>query len=209
MFYTDTILLDKIRKSIYKKYMTILIRSFFEQNTLSVARELLGKKLVRRLDGQILSGMIVETEAYIGASDTACHASKGKTPRNTVMFGKAGIAYVYFVYGMHYMLNVVTEAEDNPCAVLIRAIMPLDGCDVMEMRRKRTGKNLTDGPAKVCQAMGIDKSLNSWDLTCGEKLWLEEYQKISSDRIHRTPRIGINYAAQKDKDALRRFRVEI
>jgi DNA-3-methyladenine glycosylase len=189
--------------------MAILTRSFFEQDTLMAARELLGKKLVRELDGQRLSGMIIETEAYIGTTDTACHASKGKTPRNAVMFGKAGIAYIYFVYGMHYMLNMVTEAEDNPCAVLIRAIMPLEGKSTMEMRRKRTGKNLTDGPAKVCQAMGIDKALNSWDLTRGEKLWLEEYQVISSDRIRRTPRIGINYAAQKDKDALWRFRVEI
>jgi len=188
--------------------MAILTRSFFEQDTLTVARELLGKKLARELDGQRLSGMIIETEAYIGTTDTACHASKGRTPRNAVMFGKAGIAYVYFVYGMHYMLNVVTEAEDEPCAVLIRAIMPLEGRNTMEMRRKRTGKNLTDGPAKVCQAMGIDKKLNGWDLTRGEKLRVEEYQVTSSERIHTYPRIGINYAAQKDKDALWRFGVE-
>jgi len=187
--------------------MGILTRSFFEQDTLTVARELLGKKLVRSLDGQILSGMIVETEAYIGTTDTACHASKGKTPRNAVMFGKAGIAYIYFVYGMHYMLNVVTEAEDNPCAVLIRAIMPVEGRADMEIRRKRSGKNLTDGPAKVCQAMGIDKGLNGWDLTRGEFLRIEEYQIISSERIHRSPRIGINYAAQKVKDAFWRFQV--
>jgi len=187
--------------------MGILTRSFFEQDTLSVARELLGKKLVHNLDGQRLSGMIIETEAYIGTTDTACHASKGKTPRNAVMFGKAGIAYIYFVYGMHYMLNVVTEAEGNPCAVLIRAIMPVEGRAEMQNRRKQSGKNLTDGPAKVCQAMGIDKGLNGWDLTRGESLRIEEYQKISSDRIQRTPRIGINYAAQKDKDALWRFRV--
>jgi len=187
--------------------MKILTRSFFEQDTLKVARELLGKKLVRSLDGHILSGMIIETEAYIGATDTACHASKGKTPRNAVMFGKAGIAYIYFVYGMHYMLNVVTEAEDKPCAVLIRAIMPVEGRADMENRRKRSGKNLTDGPAKVCQAMGINKSLNGWDLTRGESLGIEEYQIISSERIHQTPRIGINYAAQKDKDALWRFQV--
>jgi DNA-3-methyladenine glycosylase len=188
--------------------MAILTRNFFDRDTLIVARDLLGKKLVRSFDGQILSGMIVETEAYVGAEDTACHASKGKTPRNSIMFGMPGIAYIYFVYGMHYMLNAVTEAEGNPCAVLIRAVMPLEGRDVMEIHRKRSGKNLTDGPAKVCQAMGIDKSLNGWDLTLGKSLWIEEYQTIPSDRIHRTPRIGINYAAPKDRDALRRFRIE-
>ena len=189
--------------------MKILDRKFYQRDTLQVARALLGKKLVRRIGRVNLSGMIVETEAYCGREDSACHAHRGKTPRNSVMFGKPGHAYVYFTYGMHYMLNLVTEDEEYPCAVLIRAIMPLEGIEEMEARRKRKGAELTNGPAKLCQALSIDKSLNGWDLTCGSKLWVEDYRKIPAKSIIATPRIGIDYAKTKDREALWRFLINM
>lgn len=185
--------------------MNILDRKFYHRDTLRVARELLGRKLVRWFSGIELSGMILETEAYCGRADSACHAHRGKTQRNAVMFGSPGHAYVYFTYGMHYMLNLVTESEGNPCAVLIRAIMPLNGIEEMEIRRKKKGAQLTDGPAKLCQALLIDKSLNGWDLTIGEKLWVEDYKKIPNASVKRTPRIGIDYSDRKDREALWRF----
>ena len=188
--------------------MVILSRKFYARDTLKVARALLGKKLVRRINGSGLTGMIVETEAYCGEADSACHAHRGKTPRNTVMFGKPGHAYIYFTYGMHYMLNLVTEAEGNPCAVLIRAVLPLTGIAEMEARRKRHGMELTNGPAKLCQAFGIDKSLNGWDLTCGKELWIENYKSIPDKSVLTTPRIGIDYAKKEHREALWRYLVK-
>jgi DNA-3-methyladenine glycosylase len=188
--------------------MSIWNRKYYERDTLKVARTLLGQKLVRRLNGFELSGMIVETEAYCGETDSACHAHRGKTKRNAVMFGEPGHAYVYFTYGMHYMLNLVTEEEGNPCAVLIRAVLPLTGVAQMEARRKRKGANLANGPAKLCQAFGIDKYLNGWDLTSGKELWIENYKKIASKSIITTPRIGIDYAQKEHREALWRFLVK-
>lgn len=188
--------------------MNILDRKFYRRHTLHVARALLGKKLVRRINGLDLAGMIVETEAYCGKEDSACHAHRGKTLRNAVMFGKPGHAYIYFTYGMHYMLNLVTEEAGNPCAVLIRAIVPLSGVEEMETRRKKKGSDLTNGPAKLCQAFGIDKSLNGWDLTCGKQLWVEHYRKIPDKSIIATPRIGIDYAQNEHKNALWRFLIK-
>ncbi len=185
--------------------MGILKRNFFERDTLLVARQLLGTKLVRHHNGRRMSGMVIETEAYLGADDSASHAFRGKTPRNQIMFGPAGIAYVYFTYGMHHLLNVVTEAQDNPRAVLFRAIMPLRGRRQMEAFRGKRGTELTNGPAKLCQAMAIDLSLNAWDLTRGKKLWLENHNTIPENFICPSPRIGIDYAASKDKEALWRF----
>jgi DNA-3-methyladenine glycosylase len=185
--------------------MMILDRKFYQRDTLKVARALLGKKLVRQTDRIKLSGMIVETEAYCGSEDSACHAHRGKTPRNSVMFGSPGHAYVYFTYGMHYMLNMVTREEGNPCAVLIRALVPLTGIEEMESRRKKKGVQLTNGPAKLCQALSIDKSLNGWDLTCGSKLWVEDYKRIPDKSITKTPRIGIDYAKKEHRDAPWRF----
>jgi DNA-3-methyladenine glycosylase len=185
--------------------MSILDRKFYRRDTLQVASALLGKKLVRQINGLELAGMIVETEAYCGEADSACHAHRGKTPRNTVMFGEPGHAYVYFTYGMHYMLNLVTEAKDNPCAVLIRAVVPLAGIEEMEGRRKRKGAELTNGPAKLCQAFSIDKALNGWDLTCGKELWLVDYKKIPAESIITTPRIGIDYASKEHREAPWRF----
>ena len=188
--------------------MNILNRQFYARETLAVAGALLGKKLVRKYSGNILSGLICEIEAYLGSTDSASHAFKGKTPRNTVMFGRAGRAYVYFVYGMHYLLNVVTEEEENPCAILIRAIVPLDGIEYMQLNRGRSGKDLSDGPAKLCQALAIDKSLNGWDLTAGKKLWVEDRPSIPGRFIKRGPRIGIDYARPADRRAARRFWID-
>lgn len=188
--------------------MRILSRNFYNRDTIQVAKDLLGKKLVRRFKDRNLSGMVVETEAYLGSTDSASHAYKGQTPRNFVMFGPAGRAYVYFVYGMHYMLNIVTQEVGTPCAILIRAIEPLEGLKQMEALRKKTGKNLANGPAKLCQAMAIDKSLNGWDLTCGKTLWLEDYKTIPEAHVCVGSRIGIDYAAPKDRKANLRFLLE-
>jgi DNA-3-methyladenine glycosylase len=185
--------------------MNILDRKFYRRDTLQVARALLGKKLVRQINGLELAGMIVETEAYCGEADSACHAHRGKTPRNAVMFGEPGHAYVYFTYGMHYMLNIVTEAAENPCAVLIRAVLPLTGIEAMEARRKKKGAELTNGPAKICQALSIDKSLNGWDLIRGQELWVDDYKNIPAKSIITTPRIGIDYASKEHKEAPWRF----
>ncbi|MGP8153572.1 MAG: DNA-3-methyladenine glycosylase [Smithella sp.] len=188
--------------------MDILDRKFYGRDTLKVARALLGKKLVRQTGHIRYSGIIVETEAYCGMDDSACHAHRGETPRNSVMFGKPGCAYVYFTYGIHYMLNLVTEDEGSPCAVLIRAILPLTGIEEMESHRKRKGSELTNGPAKVCQALEIDKSLNGWDVTRGSKLWVEGYRSIPDSLIETTTRIGIDYSNKKDREALWRFMLQ-
>lgn len=188
--------------------MNILKHHFYAGDTLSVSGALLGKKLVRKYSGHILSGLICETEAYLGSKDSASHAFKRKTPRNSVMFGRAGRAYVYFVYGMHYLVNVVTEEEENPCAILIRGIVPLDGLNQMQRYRGRTGRGLTDGPAKLCQALAIDKSLNGWDLTAGKKLWVEDRPSIPERFIKKGPRIGIDYATPADRRAARRFWID-
>jgi DNA-3-methyladenine glycosylase len=188
--------------------MSILRKEFYTCDTLQVARALLGKKLVHRSNGVTLTGMITETEAYCGEKDSACHAHRGKTPRNAVMYGEPGHAYVYFTYGMHYLLNLVTEAEGNPCAVLIRAVLPLAGIAEMEMRRKKRGAELTNGPAKLCQAYAIDKSFNGWDLTVGRQLWLEDYKKIPEQSVMTTPRVGINYAEKEHREARWRFLVQ-
>ncbi len=189
--------------------MPILPRKFYNRDTLLVARSLLGSKLVRLFNGVEISGMIVETEAYCGLTDSACHAHRGRTPRNTVMFGSPGHAYVYFTYGLYYLLNLVTEKEGNPSAVLIRAVLPLEGTAEMETRRKKKGAELTNGPAKLCQAFGIDKFLNGWDLTCGRELWVEDYKTIPAKLITSTPRIGIDYAKKEHRDAPWRFVVTI
>jgi DNA-3-methyladenine glycosylase len=187
----------------------IIIKSdFFVRPTLTVARELLGQRLVRELDGQRLSGLIVETEAYIGLDDSASHAYlKRKSGRARVMFGPPGYSYVYFVYGMHFMLNIVTEAEDFPAAVLIRAIEPQEGLEVMQANRLITSPShrLTNGPAKLCQALGIDKNLNNWNLTLGQTLWLEAAPAAPIEAVATGPRIGIDYALPEDRAAPWRF----
>ncbi|WKZ35908.1 MAG: DNA-3-methyladenine glycosylase [Anaerolineales bacterium] len=139
-----------------------LPRSFYNRPTLTVARELIGARLVRILDNVKLTGLITETEAYIGEEDLACHAKAGLTRRTAPMYGLPGHAYIYFTYGHHWMLNAVTEREGFPAAVLIRAIQPVEGIDVMAERRQ--GRD-TFGPGKLTQAMGITKNENNVDLT--------------------------------------------
>jgi len=188
--------------------VTILNQNFYAQPTLTVARQLLGQRLVREIDSQRLIARIVETEAYIGPTDTACHASKGRTPRTEVMFGPPGRAYVYLVYGMHSMLNLVTEVEDFPAAVLIRAVEPVAGEEIMQTNRHLQNpnlQNLTSGPGKLCQALAIDRALNNWDVTLGQTLWVEYGEAIANNLIATGPRIGINYAKPKDRIAPWRF----
>jgi len=168
----------------------ILPREFYNRPTLTVARELIGARLVRILDGVKLVGLITETEAYIGEEDLACHAKAGRTPRTAVMYGLPGHAYVYFTYGNHWMLNVVTEREGFPAAVLIRAIQPTEGVELMSARRK--GRD-TFGPGKLTQAMGITKSENGVDLTvAGAGLWIEAGVSVPDENVTIGPRVGLN-----------------
>ena len=173
--------------------MKPLPRSFFSRSTRTVARELLGCRLVRQLNGDRLAGIVVEAEAYIGEQDQACHAKVGKTPRTQVMYGPAGFSYVYFTYGMHWMLNVVTAKEGFPAAVLIRAIQPVEGIEVMQDLRR--GKNLVDlcsGPAKLTQALGIARGQNGLDLCQpSSELWIESGLDFSRHVIASGPRIGL------------------
>jgi DNA-3-methyladenine glycosylase len=170
-----------------------LPRDFYARPTRTVARELLGCRLVRQLNGLRLSGVIVEAEAYIGESDLACHAKAGKTQRTAVMYGPAGFSYVYFTYGMHWMLNVVTEDSDFPAAVLLRAIEPLEGIE--EMRRLRGGKDLRllgKGPACLTQALGITRAENGLDLCARDsELWIEPGETIPIRKVAVSPRIGL------------------
>lgn len=168
-------------------------RVFYEQATVQVARQLLGKYLVRVHPDGLTAGMILETEAYVGLDDKASHASRGRTPRTAMMFGPAGFAYVYVIYGMHHCLNAVTEREDYPAAVLIRAVEPCEGLDLMRARRQRQDmRRLTDGPGKVCQAFGIDRALNGSDM-CGDVLFVEDRGTTPPDIVVGT-RVGVDYA---------------
>jgi DNA-3-methyladenine glycosylase len=186
---------------------TILPASFFNCPTLEVSRNLLGIHLVRILDGERLSGRIVECEAYIGEEDLGCHASHGKTARTAVMYGASGCAYVYFTYGMHWMLNVVTERAGFPAAVLLRAILPVEGVETMSARRK--GRDIL-GPAKLTQAMGIDARQNGIDL-CNRAsgLWLEAGEHVPDEDIIQGPRVGLFTVPEPWKSMPWRFQVKI
>jgi DNA-3-methyladenine glycosylase len=165
----------------------IISQKFYQQPTLVVAKKLLGKYLVRKIGRQKIIGQIVETEAYCGPHDLASHASRGLTERNKVMFGPAGHWYVYLIYGMYYCLNVVTERNNYPAAVLIRSVRPISG---------PTNKMKVDGPGKLCRAFKIDKSLNQKS-ACQQKtkLWIEDHQ-IKVGAIKKAKRVGVAYAGQ-------------
>ncbi len=170
-----------------------LTRSFYSRPTCDLARALLGCRLVRRWDGQRLSGVIVEAEAYIGEEDLACHAHAGRTARNAVMYGQPGVAYVYFTYGMHWMLNVVSEDKGFPAAVLIRALEPIEGLEHMMQRRgPRPMTGLCSGPAKLTQALRIDRAFNGADLCSrSSDLWIENSEEVVARSIQRGPRVGL------------------
>ncbi len=175
--------------------MAILKRNFYNRSALEVARDLLGCRLVRVQSGQRMTGLILETEAYQGEEDLGCHASAGRTPRTTVMYGPPGHAYVYFTYGMHWMLNVVTDREDTPAAVLIRAILPEEGQGLMTYNRPYNAgkKGWTDGPAKLTQALAITGELNGIDLCSRDAgLWIETGIPIADNIVQRSGRIGLN-----------------
>jgi DNA-3-methyladenine glycosylase len=174
-------------------------RFYTRDDTLLIARQLLGQRLVvPTTDGIRVSGRIVETEAYLAPEDRASHAfGNRRTPRTETMFGKGGTAYVYFIYGMYYQFNVVTNIEAIPHAVLVRAVEPLEGIEVMRARRPvKDKRNLTSGPGKLCAAMGIDRGYNRADLL-GDSVWIEEAERsIAESEIASGPRIGIDYAGE-------------
>jgi len=214
-----------------------LPRSFYRRPTLAVARDLLGKRLVHLDGGRRLSGRIVEAEAYIGQEDLGCHARVGRTERNRSMWGEPGHAYVYFTYGMHWCLNVVTEAAGRPAAVLLRALAPAEGIATMRRRRRtargRKGKGLSgrkagqsgarpkaalsgaegskglaDGPAKLCQALGIDGRLDGHDLCrAGARLFIEDAPSVPRRVVARGPRVGLDGVPDPWKSKPWRFRV--
>jgi DNA-3-methyladenine glycosylase len=158
----------------------------------------LGKLLaVPDEEGKRVSGKIVEVEAYRGPEDRASHAYGGRrTKRTETMYGEGGVAYVYFVYGMYNQFNVVTNVRDTPHAILVRALEPIEGIETMRARRhSHADRNLTSGPGKLCLAMGIDRQLDGADLL-GDRVWIEEYERVPVSKIARGPRIGIDYAEE-------------
>lgn len=179
--------------------MNKLPRDFYlRPDVLTVSKQLLGKLLVVAGPNQErVSGKIVEVEAYRGPEDRASHAYGGRrTKRTETMYNAGGVAYVYFVYGMYYQFNVVSGVADVPHAILVRALEPVEGIEIMRARRQsHPDHNLTNGPGKLCIAMGIDKQLDGADLL-GDRVWLEDYKTVSPRLIARGPRIGIDYAEE-------------
>lgn len=179
-----------------------LLQSFFQRSTKTVARQLIGKYLIRKHEEGDIVGRVVETEAYLGPHDLACHAAKGRTARTEVMFGPGGHAYVYFIYGFYNMLNIVTEKDGYPAAVLIRAVEPVAGIELMQAGRKSTNhRNLTSGPGKLCQAFGIDRSFNGVDLS-DDLLYVED-RGGPHPKIVTAARIGVDYAGKWKDEPLR------
>ena len=189
--------------------MARLEREFFSHATLQVAREMLGKRLVRLDAGLRLAGYIVETEAYVGEDDLGCHAKAGRTPRTLPMYGPPGCLYVYFTYGMHWMLNFVTEQVDFPAAVLIRAIFPTQGIAAIARRRApQPRRTWTDGPAKICQALSVDAHLNKIDACDPQSpLFLEEGVQIPDSGVTIGARVGLYSVPEPWKSKPWRFKV--
>jgi DNA-3-methyladenine glycosylase len=185
--------------------MKKLPREFYTRpDTLEIAQDLLGKLLVvPTAAGERVSGMIVETEAYLGAIDKAAHSyGNRRTPRTETMFALGGTVYIFFIYGMYFQFNVVAGEIDTPHAILIRAVEPVENVEIMRERRliknpnaKIPDKNLTSGPGKLCIALGIDKSFNNADLL-GRQVWLEDFNTFSTNEIACGKRIGIDYAEE-------------
>ena len=183
-----------------------LPRSFYQQDGITAAKALLGKTLVRVTSEGVTKGVIVETEAYMGPIDDAAHSYKGRTARTEIQYGPGGFAYVFLIYGMYPCMNIVVNSPEHPEVVLLRALEPTEGLDLMAARRKQTKKtNLCSGPGKLCVAMGIDRSCYGMDL-CGGKLYLEETPDYPLFSIEAGPRMHIDYA-EKTKDLPWRFTV--
>lgn len=181
-----------------------LKRKFFNRETTIVARELLGKFLVRKIGRKTVKVIITETEAYCGTRDLACHASHGLTERTKVMFGSAGFSYVYIIYGMYHCLNIVTERKGNPSAVLIRAAV-IQNIKIKTQNDNSKFKNKLNGPGKLCRELKIDKKLNNVDIAKSNLLWVESSEtEVNKSQIKKGKRIGVNYAG-KWRDKLWRF----
>jgi len=183
-------------------------RSFYRRGAVSVARRLLGQRLVTCIDNRRTSGIIVETEAYLGAVDKAAHTyGDRRTARNETMWGDGGHLYVYFVYGMHHCANVVAGAAGDPVAVLLRALEPEEGLDVMFERRAAATRpvDLCSGPGKLCQALGITRTLDGADLTASDAISIERLRQraMSARQIASGPRIGVGYAQEWQHELLR------
>ena len=178
----------------------MLSKSFYDRPTLAVAAELIGKVLVHRTRAGVTAGMIVEVEAYIGEDDPACYAAPGPTKRNAPLYGPPGHAYVYLNYGIHNLVNAVTEPKGSPAAVLIRALEPLDGIELMKRRRARAGGRVDDvglcrGPGNLTQALGITLEQNCWDLSSGP-LWIED-RGLPAGATAWSRRIGIRVGVER------------
>jgi DNA-3-methyladenine glycosylase len=180
---------------------------FFLQDAVTVARELVGKHLVRRLDGSEVVCRIVETEAYMGPVDKASHAYKNRASKRTeVFYRRGGYLYVYFIYGMYYCCNIITNVADCPEAVLLRAVEPLVGVEILTKRRHtRRLRDLTNGPGKLCQALDIDDQLYGYDLTQGDRVWLEDPHEMFPIAV--SARVNIDYA-EEYRDKPWRFYIE-
>lgn len=176
-----------------------LPKAFYNRDTLDVATDLLGCQVVREINGERLIATIVETEAYRGSEDSACHAHRRRTPRTQAMFGPPGHAYVYLVYGMHWLFNLVTQPEGSPCAVLIRAVEPVTGEATMRRLRPVAGRALCNGPGKLTRALDVDKRHYGLDLSTPETLWISHGEPPAA--IACGPRVGIDYAQPADRDA--------
>lgn len=202
--------------------MKRLNRKFFDRPTVKVAQELLGKFLIRKIGRKTFKTRIIETEAYCGIRDLACHASKGLTERTKVMFGPPGFSYVYMIYGMYHCLNIVTEREGYPSAVLIRGVelyrgpapphprsaqilLRASGVPCLPAGRPSRATPTLNGPGKLCRELKIDRKLNAVDMTKSDLLWIEDSKiKIKKSQIKKGKRIGVDYAG-KWKDKLWRF----
>ena len=189
--------------------MEPLSESFYARDTVEVARDLIGKKLIRREGKNRISGVIIETEAYRGEEDLACHCRAGRTPRTEIMYGPAGRAYVYLIYGMYWPLNIVTERDEHPGAVLIRAIEPLEGLEVVA--RRRTGqirKKWTDGPGKLSLALNINGDLNGLNVcSAASPLYIAPGIAITPETIQSGPRVGLESVPEPWRSKAWRFMV--
>lgn len=172
---------------------------YLNPDVIFLAKDLLGKVLFTQIDGVVTAGIIVETEAYFGVQDKASHAYGGRrTNRTETLYQQGGISYVYLCYGIHYLFNIVSSVEGEPHAVLIRAIEPLTGLDIMETRRKisATKAAISSGPGSAAKALGIDRTFNEKELT-GEEIWIEDHNiRYTPDQIAAVPRVGVAYAQE-------------